>query len=346
MPTKTLRALLACTAAALATTATAQEEEMLHLTVALAVLDANFNTTTGSIFRIADEMGYFERAGVDVEFVSLDGTPAAVAALHSGDVDLADISIDAAIRLRAENDVPVRGVIATSVGTPFLIAGKEEIATVSDLAGHSFAIADNGSLDHTLTLAVLRSLGLDPDGPAFVAIGAPDVRVQALAAGQVDATTVSYGTWSSIEGTAGLHVIMQPDEFGTHAPAMGKFVAGLESTLAEKSEAVQRFTEAMIEAARAMQADSSSWVEAAVAARPDLTRQGIEGAAAINAGRWCINGCMSEAMVTGAIDFIYANPEFAEVPVLGIGDLADLSFTTRALEDLGVAGGTGLDARN
>ncbi len=336
-------ALSGATLAAMTGAAVAQDD-MLELTVALAVIDANFNTTTASVFRLADEMGYFERHGVEVTYVSLDGTPAAVAALNSGDVDLADIGIDAAIRLRAENDVLVRGIITSSIGPAFLIAGRDEIQTLADLAGRSFAIADNGSLDHTLTQAVLRAN--DAEEPSWVAIGAPDVRVQALAAGQIDATTVSFGTWSSIDGTPGLHVIMTPDEFAQDAPTLTKFVAGLESTLEEKHEAIQRFTNALLEASRALQADPEGWVDAAAAARPDLTREALERTAQLNLTRWCINGCMTTDNVQSALDFIYSNPEFAGVPVVGGDDLVDYSFTTQALEELGVAGGDALDARN
>lgn len=341
------RSLLACAAAlALATAVQAQDDGHPTLTVALGVIDANFNTTTSSVFRLAQDLGYFERAGVHVEFVALDGTPAAAAALNAGEVDLADISIDAVLRLRAENDVPVRGVVATAIGSSFLIAGKEEITSIAELEGRSYAIADTGSLDHQLTQAVLRASGMAPDAPAFVAIGAPDVRVQALAAGQVDATTVSFGTWSSIAGTEGLHVIVPPDEFSAMAPAMTKFVAGLESTLAEKEDAVNRFVGALIAAARDMKADPGTWVDLAAAARPDISREALVRTSELNHARWCINGCMNPEAMAGSLDFIYANPDFAGVPVVGTGDILDLSFTERALADLGVAGGDGFDARN
>lgn len=89
----------------------------------------------------------------------------------------------------------LRGFVAVATGSPFLIAAKSEITKMEDLVGRSFAVAENGSLDHALTQAVLRSYGIDANGPSFVAIGAPNVRIQTLAAGQVAATTVSFGTY-------------------------------------------------------------------------------------------------------------------------------------------------------
>ncbi|MBI4046071.1 MAG: ABC transporter substrate-binding protein, partial [Devosia nanyangense] len=169
---------------------TAFAQDMLELKLATA--DTDINPTTDSVLKLAGILGFYEKHGVKVEIVALEGTPQAVAALNSGAVDLADISIDAALRLRADNNLPLRGVVAGTLGAPYLIASKADITKVEDLVGKSFAIADNGSLDHTYTQLVLSSMGVAADGPKYVAIGAPAARVQSLAAGKGDATTVSY----------------------------------------------------------------------------------------------------------------------------------------------------------
>lgn len=345
--TLTLRSLTlaALLGSALALPNAALSEDVVELSVALGVDDANFNPTTASVFQLADSMGFYAKHGVKVNFVALDGTPQAAAALQAGAVDVADISIDAAVRLRAGNDVKVKGFASVSIGSPFLIAAKDGINTLADLAGKSYAIADNGSLDHQLTMAVLRANGIDPMSPAWVAIGAPPVRVQALAAGQVDATTVSFGTYASIDGTPGVHVLLPADEFSAKAPALSKLLMANESTLAEKNVAITRFTEALIDAARTLQANPGQWVEAAVAARPDLPRERLELTAKFIATRWCVNGCMPAAGVDGSIAFVYENPELKGMPVLTAADLVDFSINEAALKDLGVAKDGGMDAR-
>ena len=319
-------------------------QEMPELVVALGVDDTAFNTTTASAFKLADEFGFYAKHGVKVTFVALDGSPQAAAALQSGDVDVAHITLDATVRLKAENDFDIRGFVEVSTGSPFLIAAKEDIKTLEDLKGRSYAIADNGSLDHMLTLAVLRDKGIPVDAPNWVAIGPPAVRVQALAVGKIDATTVSYGTYSSIEGTPGFHVLMPAEEFNASAPAISKFVAARPETLVNKADAVQRFTTALIEASRDLQANPERWVEAGVAARPDLTREGLEATARTIATRWCVNGCMNPDKLDASVAFVYANPEMKGTPVLTAADLFDLSFTEKALAELGKAG-EGLDAR-
>ncbi|MCC6984630.1 MAG: ABC transporter substrate-binding protein [Bauldia sp.] len=349
MSTKSMlrRHLLVGSAALLASAALAapamSQGGLLELT--LAVADPNVNPVTDSVLKLAETLGYYEQHGLRLTIIPLEGTPQAVAALNAGHVDLADISIDAVLRLRAENDVALRGVVSATLGPPYLIAAKTEITDVAGLAGRSFAIADNGSLDHNLTQHVLAGYGVARDAPQFVTIGPPAVRVRALAAGQVDATTVSYGTYLPIAETPGLHIIVQPAEFFEAAPVQSKFVAVLESTIETKREAVQAFVDALVHLARDFDSDPAKWVDAMVAARPDLTRENLEATTGFLAGRWCINGCINVPYIQETTDFIYETPDFAGLRVIPAADVTDESFILKSIETLGAYEGGGIDAR-
>jgi NitT/TauT family transport system substrate-binding protein len=323
--------------------ALSQPADILELKLATA--DTNINPTTDSVLKLADTLGFYEKHGVKVTIVALEGTPQAVAALNSGDVDMADISIDAAIRLRADNGLPIRGIVSGTLGAPYLIAAKSEITTVQDLVGKSFAIADNGSLDHTLTQVVLKSMNVPADGPQFVAIGAPAARVQALAAGKVDATTVSYGTFLPIANTPGINVLVDPKTFSEAGPGMSKFVATLDSTIEQKREALQRFVNALVDASRTFEDNPEQWVTAMAAARDDLSKENLEETAKFLVGRWCVNGCLNAEELAKTAAFIYENPDFEGVKVLDIGEVIDPSFTENALKDAGIYEGSGIDAR-
>src|SRR6185436_14546857 len=159
--------------AALAGGALSQAAAPPLLELKLALADETINPVTDSVLRLADTMGYYKAHGVKVTLISLQGTPQAVAALNSGDVDLADIAVDAALRLRAANGLTIRGVVSSTLGPPYLIAVKNDIKDVAGLAGRTFAIADNGSLDHNLTRTVLGKMGVKADAVQFVPIGAP-----------------------------------------------------------------------------------------------------------------------------------------------------------------------------
>ncbi len=307
------------------------------LTLKLATGEVDINPTSNSILKLAARLGFYEKHGVKVEIVELDGTPQSVAALTSGAVDLADVSIDAAIRLAVDNGLKLKGITAGGFGAAFMIASKTDITSIDGLVGRSFAVADNGSLDHNLTLGALRANDIPEDGPKFVAIGAPAARVQALAAGQVDATTVSYGTFMSIEGTPGIHALMSANEFAAYTPNISKFIAALDTTVAEKPEALKRFVAALIDISRIFDEHPEQWVDAVAAARDDLQKEDLARIARTIEGRWCVNGCFNDAELVRAIDYVYTdNPEFKDYARVSAADLTDGSFVQSALDAAGV----------
>jgi NitT/TauT family transport system substrate-binding protein len=329
-------------AATVALGGTAVGQDMLDLTLAVAD-GGDINPTTDSVLKLAAQLGFYEKHGLNLTIIALDGTPAAVAALNAGDADIADVSIDAALRLKAENDLPIRGIVAGTMGAPYLIAAKDSIATLADLVGKSYAIADNGSLDHSLTQVVLDRLGVAADGPQYVAIGAPASRVQALAAGQVDATTVSYGTFLPIKDTAGIHILVTPEEFAAEAPGRSKFIATLDSTIETKRDALQRFTDALIDASRSLAMDHAAWVAAMHEVRDDLSVENLNATAEFLNNRWCVNGCMNVAELGKTADFVYASDDFADVKTVAITDVIDTSFVTKSIETLGAYGAETID---
>lgn len=322
----------------------AHAQDMLELKLATGEVD--INPTSNSILKLAARLGFYEKHGVRVEIVELDGTPQSVAALTSGAVDIADIGIDAAIRLTVDNGIKLKGLTSGGFGAAFMIAAKSDITSIEQLAGRSFAIADNGSLDHNLTLAVLRASGVPEDAPNFVPIGAPATRVQALAAGQIDATTVSQGTYLAIADAPGISVLMNANDFADLSPGLSKFVAALDTTIAEKPEALKRFVAALLDISRTFDEHPEQWVEAIAAARDDLKKEDLEKTVNTITGRWCINGCFNLGELNKGIDFVYTNPEFKDFAKVAVSDITDGSFVQAALDAAGIVNALGkLDSR-
>ena len=319
----------------------ARSQDMLELKLATA--DVDYNPTTDSVLKLAARLGLYEKHGVKVVIVPLEGSPQVVAALNSGAVDLGDISIEAAIRLRAENDIPIKGLVAGTLGAPFLIAARAEITSVDQLVGKSFAISDSGGLDHTLTQIVLRSMNVDADGPSYVAVGAPAARVQALAAGKVDATTASYGTFLAVADTPGIHILVQSEDFSAATPGLSKFVAALDTTIANKHEALQRFVDALVEASRMYAANPDQWVSAMAEIRDDLPKPTLEKTAIFLTDRWCVYGCLNAHELEKTVAFIYSNPDFKDMKAIPSEDLVDRQFLAKAIETLGPAADEAVD---
>lgn len=335
-----LVAAIVAAAAGLALAGPARSQDADLPVLKLALADGAINPTPDSVLELAEKLGFYEKHGVKVELVELQGTPQAVAALNSGAVDLADITIDSAIRLRADSDLPIRGIVASGIGSPFLVAAKAEIKTPADLAGRAFAIANRGSLDQNLTQTWLGSIGMSPNAPNWVPIGPPATRVQALAAGRVDATAVSFGTFLSVKDTPGIHVLVTPEEFGKTGPQLSKFVAALDGTIAKKHDAIQHFTDALIDAARTFAANPDQWVKAMGDVRDDLAKDNLEATAKFFDRYWCVNGCMNKDMLAKSTAYIYASKDFADVKKVDLSDFTDLSFVANALKTEGAVQGS------
>lgn len=332
---------LAASVALLASIPGSFAQDMLELKLATA--DVDYNPTTDSVLKLAAKLGLYEKHGVKVEIVPLEGTPQVVAALNSGAVDLGDISIESAIRLQAENDIPIKGLVAGTLGAPFLIAAKSEITSVDQLVGKSYAISDTGGLDHTLTQIVLKSMNVAADGPAFVAVGAPAARVQALAAGKVDATTASYGTFLAVADTPGIHILVQPEDFSAATPGLSKFVAALDTTIANKHEALQRFVDALVETSRLYASNPDQWVAAMAEVRDDLPKATLEKTAGFLADRWCVYGCLNAGELEKTVAFIYGNPDFKDMKAVAPEALVDRRFLAKSIETLGPVTGEAVD---
>ena len=258
--------LLAAAALQVSAQATAAEPFRLIVT------DLTTPLVPNSVMDLAVELGYFEREGVDVELVRVQQTPSAIAALQAGEGEMANISVDSALQLAARDQLDLKAVLSPNKALPFLIAAKSEIETPQQLAGRSFAIGRLGSLDHTLSTKVLQAAGVDTDSLSFVGIGQPNVRAQALAAGQVDATTISIGVWLSLPDKEGLHILINQDDYYNAAPVVQKVNVVTDEVLQERRDEVVAVTRALIAAARDFAADPAKWIEAMAKARDDVSR--------------------------------------------------------------------------
>lgn len=311
----------------------------------LIVTDLAAPLVPNSVMDLAVDLGYFEREGVDVELLRVQQTPSALAALQAGAGEMANISVDAALQLVARDQLPFKAVMSPNKALPFLIASRADIAHPEDLGGRSFAIGRVGSLDHTLSVAVLRSRGIDPDAMSFVAIGQPNVRAQALAAGQVDATTMSIGVWMSLPDRSGLHVLVDQDAYYIAAPVLQKVNVVPDAVLATRREDVARVVRALTLAARDFARDSQIWIEAMTRARPDVSRDNLAVLARAFAASWSVNGGLNRGEIDYTVDWLYESPDFAGLRRPEPAEWVDFSILDQVLAGIGTAPGADRPAR-
>jgi NitT/TauT family transport system substrate-binding protein len=303
----------------------------------LITTDLTAQLVPNSVMDLAVQLGYFQKEGVDVELVRVQQTPSAVAALQAGEGEMANISIDAALQLVARDQMAIKAVLSPNKSLPFLIAGKSEIVDLGDLEGKSFGVGRIGSLDHSLSTKVLQSKGVDTDKIDFVNIGQPNVRAQALAAGQIDATTMSIGVWLSLPDRTGLDVLVSPDDYFLAAPVINKVNVVPDAVIAARPDDVAAVVRALVKASRDFAREPSLWVDAMTTARPDVDRETLETLARSFAGSWSVNGGLNRGELQATVDWTYESEDFAGLRKVALDEWVDLGFIEDVLKSEGVA---------
>jgi NitT/TauT family transport system substrate-binding protein len=280
-----------------------------------------------SVLWLAKDDGFYQREGLDVDLLALDGTPRVMAAMLAGDVDVGNVSTDEVLRLSSSGQADLRALSSPDPRQFFLIASRSAIGSVGQLRGRTIAISAIGGLDDTTTRLVLRSMGVAAGDLQFAAVGDPTARAAALVAGRIDATTISTGTWSTISDFAGVRVLVSAEAYHAAAPIVSKVDAVTATTLAAKRTVLRRFTRAVLAALRRYAGDRGAWVLAMERRRPDLSASRLNALWDQFRGAWAVDGGMSAAQLQATADMLYGSDQFRGLPRVPIArwtDLADL----------------------
>jgi NitT/TauT family transport system substrate-binding protein len=301
------------------------------------VTDMEVPLVPNSVMELAKQEGYFDRAGVDVEFVRVQQTPLAMAALRAGEGEMANVALEALLQATAQGADDLRGVMSPNKSLPFLIAGSGDIDAVSDLAGKRFGIGRIGSVDHLLSTKVLEAAGVDTSKIQFVALGQPQQRAQALVAGQIDATTMSIGSWTAIDDTPGLATLVGVDAYYRAAPILSKLNIVRTETLADRGADVEAVIAAITLASRDFAAHPDRWVAAMRKARPDVPEADLELLAKAFAGSWSTDGGITRPELEEAQAWLATSEDFAGVAPAPLDAWADLAPLEAVLRKIGPA---------
>jgi NitT/TauT family transport system substrate-binding protein len=291
-----------------------------------------------SVMDLALELGYFEAEGVNVELVRVQQTPSAIAALQSGTGDMANIGVDALLQVIHNGATDFRAVNSPNKSLPYIIAARDDITKPADLEGRRFGVGRIGSLDHGLSSLVLKGLGVSLADAAVVSLGQPEVRGQALLAGQIDATTMSIGIWSTLPDQQDLHILVDQDAYFELAPLVNKVNVVPGNVLLERPEDVEAVIRALIKLSRDFAADPDLWAEAMTRVRPDVDRNVLETLAASFSESWSVNGGMSAQDLSFTSDWLHGTADFEDLERLPLGSWVTFQPLDAVLEELGIDG--------
>lgn len=314
--------------------AESRSKEVLKLRLGLGSTPAP--SLPNSVLYLAKDLGFYEREGLEVELNELKGTPLVIAAMIAGEIDVGNVSTSDVIRLVARKSVGMRVIHSPDARLYFLIVSKEEIKSVSGLQGRTFAIARIGSVDHSMSMIVVKALGINPADLKLIAIGSPSTRAQALAAGRVDATTLSLATWVTIQKETAVRVLVDHNEYFNAVPVVEKVNAVTTKVLEEKPEHLRRFTAAILKASRHFAENQDAWVEAMAKRRSDLDRKDTANLWKVFKTAWAVNGLMNLDLYKKSADFFYQTSALEKVPRIEVSDWAETRFVDEVLKEIGV----------
>lgn len=289
-----------------------------------------------SVLWLAKDAGFYKREGLDVELNEFKGTPLVIAAMIAGEIDVGNVGTADVIRLVATKAQPMRAIHSPDARLYFLIAARGEIKSVTDLQGKTFAVSRIGSVDHSLSMIVLRALGVNPANLTSIAIGAPSTRAQALAAGRVDATTLSLATWVTIQKESGLRVLVDPNTYFDTATVVEKVNAATVRVIDDKPEHLRRFTAAILKASRHFAENQEAWLEAIGKRRPDVDRMDAANLWAGFKTAWAVNGLMNLDAYRKSAEFFYQSGSLEKVSKIEVGEWVETRFVDGILKEIGV----------
>jgi NitT/TauT family transport system substrate-binding protein len=289
------------------------------------------------VLDLALEQGYFAAEGVDVQLVRVEQTPSAVQAILAGEGEMANVAVDAVIQLNIQGEHRLRAVTSPNKSLPFLIAARDPIATPADLAGKRFGVGRVGSLDYSLSASVLGKEGVDFGGLQIVSLGQPNVRAQALAAGQIDATTMSEGTWLAMPDHAGLTVVVPQDRYYAGAPVVNKVNVVSADVLEKRRPEVEAVVRALVKISRDYAADPAKWAKAMEAHSGGLSPKDLGDLATSFTGSWSVNGGMNKDELQYTEDFVMKGDDFKGATAPALDSWVDFSVVDSVLAALGTA---------
>jgi NitT/TauT family transport system substrate-binding protein len=188
----------------------------------------------------ADQLGYYEELGVDVEFVATGGSGDAMEQIIAGNADAGNPSAPAfgeavLVGLDAVN------MFTYSSGAIFgiFVPESEGVSDIAGLRGKNIGISEPGGGEVAFLEAALRAEGIDPITEVQlipIGDGGPET-LAALENGSVDAYSTAYNDIFALQ-TAGVELLDLTPEIYNSFPARG--IITTSKVLEEKPEAMQK----------------------------------------------------------------------------------------------------------
>jgi len=204
---------------------------------------------------MAQDLGLFKKYDLDVPVVFVTPGAPSVAAILSGDSEVAVIGAASITRpfVQGNKDPVLIGGIK-SLLTHSIIA-KPEITRPEQLKGKRIGVSRIGSNPHYFAVQALRHFGIDSREVSYIQAGGAPETLAALVAQGIDAAVLTVPTDAQALKLGYHYVIYGPDLKIAYAATT---ITTRRSIIAKRGPVLGRFMRAMAEAAKIMHTDKDS----------------------------------------------------------------------------------------
>jgi NitT/TauT family transport system substrate-binding protein len=139
---------------------------------------------------LANQLGEFKKAGVDVEMVDFKGGSQSLTAVLGGSADVVSGYFDHCVNLASKGQ-ELKSIVVYDryPGFALVISPKQtdSIKSVKDLAGKRIGVSAPGSSTDYFLKFILKKNGVDPNGVGVIGVGLGASAVAAMEQGSIDA---------------------------------------------------------------------------------------------------------------------------------------------------------------
>jgi NitT/TauT family transport system substrate-binding protein len=207
---------------------------------------------------VAEDEGLFEQNGLDVTDQLVSNSAAAMSALLSGQINIAQTGGSDAVSAAAAGADVVVLAVEIPVYT-YLLEVPASVSSLDQIKGGKVGIDSFGSSPDIAVRVALRRAGLDPDRDvSIVPVGNVPTRAAALMQGGVQATVLNPPSSLTVEDN-GFHPLINMAEL--KLPAVSQTTIAQRSWLATHRDLAQKYVDTLIQAGERMRQDKPGTVK-------------------------------------------------------------------------------------
>jgi NitT/TauT family transport system substrate-binding protein len=200
---------------------------------------------------MAEAGGFYEKQGLKVDIISMEGGSRGIQVLLSGDIQVMHVGLAPVIPAN-KHGADLR-IIASSTNTiPFTIFSPPNVKTGADLKGGMVGVSTFASESDVAVTLALKQLGLTRDDVTIIKLGGTSQRFAALLSGQVKAVPLIEPTITTAR-EQGFNPLV--DLAAAKVPWIFDAIVVTRSYLDQNRDVLTRFLKAYIEGAYLALAD-------------------------------------------------------------------------------------------